>query len=338
MSPRLLHVGLGPLGRRILSDQAARGPGTLTAVVDIDPDLAGRRLAELVPGAPPALHVLGDLEELEDWEALDAAIVTTSSDLARCAPTLRALLERGISTVSTCEELLWPWLRHPDLANELDRLARASGAALLGTGVNPGFLMDALPVFLGAAALEVRAVHCWRIQDATSRRVPFQRKIGAGLDEAAFAARIADGSLRHVGLGESLHFVAASLGYRLERWEESIEPVLATRELDCALGRIPPGRAAGVRQIARGWIRGEERFVLEFQAAIGQDDPHDRVLLDSDPPLDLVLRGGVHGDLATSAVVLNCLGPLLDASPGLHTMATIRMPRCEREEPAPERA
>jgi hypothetical protein len=330
LRPRILHVGLGPLGRRIQSDLAARGPGRAVAAVDVDVALAGLPLGELCPGAPLDVRVVSGLERIEDWEAIDAAILTTSSDLATCAPALKALAERGVSTVSTCEELLWPWLRHPQLARELDEVARANGAALLGTGVNPGYLMDALPVFLSAPALHVGAVHVWRVQDASIRRVPFQKKIGAGLDRAAFAARVADGSLRHVGLGESLHFVAASLGWEVERWTESIEPVLAERRLECALGPIEPGRAAGVRQVARGWVRGEERLTFEFQAAIGQPDPHDRVRLDSDPPLDLTLAGGVHGDKATSALVLNCIGPLLDAPAGLATMSSIRMPRCAR--------
>jgi 2,4-diaminopentanoate dehydrogenase len=329
--PRILHVGLGPLGRIVQSDLAARGPGRAVAAVDVDPALAGLPLGELCRGAPMEVRVLSSLERIQDWESIDAAILTTSSDLRVCAPTLKALAERGISTVSTCEELLWPWMRHPALARELDEVARANGVALLGTGVNPGYLMDALPVFLSAAALDVRKVHIWRVQDASARRVPFQKKIGASLDRSAFAARIADGSLRHVGLGESLHFVAHCLGWQVERWEESIEPVLADRRLESALGPIEPGRAAGVRQVARGWVGGEERLTLEFQAAIGQANPHDRVLLESDPPLDLVLSGGVHGDRATSALVLNCIGPLLDAPVGLATMASIRMPRCARE-------
>lgn len=338
MGPRLVHVGLGPLGARIQSDLVVGGRGCLVAAVDRDPELAGRRAAELVPGVDPALRVVESLEAIEDWESIDAAIVTTSSDLSACAPTLRALLERGVSTVSTCEELVWPWLRHPELATELDALALENGAALLGTGVNPGYMMDALPVFLSAVALEVRSVHVWRVQDASHRRLPFQRKIGAGLALEEFAARARSGALRHVGLGESLHFVAACLGHRLERWEESLEPVVAERALECALGRIPPGHAAGVRQVARGWVAGEPWIVLEFQAAISQPDPHDRVLLRSEPPLDLLLRGGVHGDTATSAVVLNAIGPLLDSPPGLQTMATLRMPRCAREEPSPARA
>ena len=326
---RVLHVGLGPLGVRVQSDLAARPELRTVAAVDVDPALAGRALGELVPGAPADVLVAPGLEAV-DWEAVDVALLTTSSDLARCAPTLRALLARGVSVVSSCEELLWPWLRHPELARELDALAREHGAALVGTGVNPGFVMDALPAFLSAAALRVDALRVERIQDATTRRVPFQQKIGAGLDLSAFHEKVADGSLRHVGLGESLHFLAAALGWTIEDWSETLEPVLAERDLECALGPIHAGAPCGVRQTARARVDGRERMQFEFVAAIGQPEPRDRVVLESDPPLELVIPGGVHGDRATSAVLLNCLGPIADAAPGLATMADLRMPSCRR--------
>lgn len=327
MALKLLHVGLGPLGRRIQSDLAAselaKGRIELAAVVDTDPEVAGRRLVDLVPLASDRVRVKAGLDEVLDHGEVEAAIVTTSSDLARCAPTFRALLERGIRVVSTCEELVWPYLRHADLARELHELALASDAALLGAGVNPGFLMDAWPAFATGLCTRVNSVQVERYQDATERRVPFQRKIGAGLDRAAFDARVADGSLRHVGLGESLHLLASALGFAVERWSEAIEPVIADRPLECALGTIAPGHAAGVRQTARAWIDGEPRLALDFQAAIGEREPRDRVRIDGDPPLDILIRGGVNGDTATSALAVNALPSLMRAPPGLHTMASV---------------
>jgi len=328
MAPNLLHVGLGSLGRRIQADLRARGIARVAAVVDPDPRLCGRPLAEVVEGADPDLRVLGSLDEVPDWSALDVALVTTRSDLADCAETLRALAGRGLAVVSTCEELLWPWLRHAELARELDELARASGARLLGTGVNPGFLMDALPAFVTAVCRSVRSVRVSRVQDAAHRRVPFQQKIGAGLELDAFRARVDAGSLRHVGLGESLHFIGHALGFDLDDWHETIEPVLAERDLACALGPIPSGRAAGVRQVAVGLAGGTERVRLEFVAAIGQAEPRDHVAIDGDPPLDLTLAGGVDGDKATAAIVLNVVRPLLAVPPGLHTMASIPLAPC----------
>jgi 4-hydroxy-tetrahydrodipicolinate reductase len=327
-TPRIVHVGLGPLGLMVVRDFLALGRAEIAAAVDPAPALAGRLLSELVPGAP-GVRVSASVEDALAGALaggpLDGAVVTTSSDLAACAPTFRALLEAGLAVVSTCEELLFPDLRHRELARSLDAAARAHGGRLLGTGVNPGFVMDALPVFLSAPCRTVRRVEVWRIQDATTRRVPFQQKIGAGLELDAFARKVADGSLRHVGLGESLHFVARAMGWTLERWEETIAPVVADRRLECALGAIEPGRAAGVRQVGTGWCGGESVVRLEFQAAIGQADPHDRVRIEGEPVIDARIEGGIHGDVATSAIVVNALPSLLAAPPGLHDMSSIAM-------------
>lgn len=322
-----VHVGLGPVGRRLLLANQARGAPTLVAAVDSAPDLAGKTLSDLEPTLASRLPVLPSLEAIEDWSAIDSAVVTTRSDLAACAPTFRFLLERGLTVVSTCEELIFPALRHPELGEELDALAREHGGRLLGTGVNPGLLMDALPAFASAALEYVRGVHVERIQDATTRRLPFQRKIGAGLDRAGFEAGVSAGWLRHVGLGESLHLLASALGEEVREWEESIEPVLAAEDLHCGLGPIPKGGIAGVRQIARG-RSAKVVYELEFLAAIGAADPRDAVRFDADPPLELRIPGGVHGDHATIAMTQNALTSLRRAAPGLHTMATIPLVAC----------
>jgi 4-hydroxy-tetrahydrodipicolinate reductase len=323
---RILHVGLGPLGIRMIQDVHEREFGHVVSAVDRDPALAGQTLAKVVPGGDPRITIFGSLEDVPNWDLIDAAIVTTASDLPACADTFRFLLRRGKAVVSTCEELVYPWLRHVALAEELDELAKRSGGRLLGTGVNPGFLMDALPAFLTSVCKGVRAIKCERIQDASVRRIPFQKKIGAGLDDAGFAAKVRDGTLRHVGLGESLHFLSHYLGLPIERWDEDLSLVRADRDLQCGVGLVARGRVAGVRQIARGFA--DERVVihLEFVAAVGQRDPYDRVIVDGDPPLDVVIPGGVHGDVATSAIALNALPRVIAAEPGLHTMATIAPP------------
>jgi 4-hydroxy-tetrahydrodipicolinate reductase len=325
---RVLHVGLGPLGKLIVSDLARRGVGTVVAGVDLDPALAGKPIDHAVPGCGFDAHVFPSIPDAARGRSFDVALLTTSSDLTRCMPSLRELIALGLPIVSTCEELLYPWLRHPALAEELDTLAKRHGARLLGTGVNPGFLMDTLPVALTAVCRNVRSVRVVRVQDATTRRVPFQQKIGAGLDDAAFAAKVKEGSLRHVGLGESLHFISRYLGLNVERWTETIEPVKADRDLSCALGPIPKGRAAGVRQVAKGWARGQSDadqpvVQLEFQAAIAQADPRDEIVLDAEPPIRMVIPGAVHGDVATSAITLNAIPAAIAAAPGLHTMATV---------------
>jgi 4-hydroxy-tetrahydrodipicolinate reductase len=320
---RLLHIGLGPLGIRFLDDYAQRRVARPVGVIDISPQLAGQPLRTLVKRSPFNLRILPSLEAFDDWDSVDCAVVTTASDLRACADTFRALLSRGKAVISTCEELTWPFLRHPALSRELHALALAHGGRLLGTGVNPGYLMDALPVFATTVCRSVKTIEIHRIQDATTRRIPFQKKIGATLDFRDFKQGIKAGWLRHVGLGESLHFVAAAMGWRIDRWNETIEPVRAPRAMRCGLGPIPKGCAAGVRQVASGYSGGKRVLRFIFQAAIGQKDPHDRVIVAGDPPLDLTFKGGVHGDIATSSITINAIPSLLAAPPGLHTMMSV---------------
>ena len=330
---RILHVGLGPLGVRIVADLHERRLGDIVAALDTAPDIAGRKLADIVPAATTKIRVSKNFDEVGDWKSIDCAIVTTSSSLARCAPTFRELLRRGVSVVSTCEELCWPYLGHAKLAEELDMLAKEYGARLLGTGVNPGFLMDAFPLFATAISKSVTSIEVHRHQDASIRRIPFQKKIGAGLGEREFEAQMKAGTLRHVGLGESLHFLAHAFGFEIERWDEDLAPVRADRDLQSGVGPIAKGAICGVHQEARGWQREKVVVHLKFEAAIGLSDPHDSVHVEGEPPIDIVWKGGVPGDVATSAIVLNSIAPLLAAAPGLHTMATIPLVGC-----APTRA
>jgi len=317
---RFLQIGLGPLGRRLAGDVVRRGLGEIVAAIDTDEDLRGRPLRELAPETASDLPVS---TTLGDSAAGDVAIVATVSQLDRCAPTLRELLTRGLAVVSTCEELSWPTLHHAELAAELDQTARAHGGRLLGTGINPGFLMDVFPLMATAVCTELRSLTVTRVQDAGTRRVPFQQKIGATLDEATYRALVAERRLGHVGLPESLHLLTHSLGLELERWDERVEPVLTERPIDSGLGPIPAGHVAGLLQDARGTATDGTVLRLAFRAAIGEPEPYDRVQVEGMPPVDLLWKGGVPGDVSTAAVLLNAVRPLLAAPPGLHTMASI---------------
>jgi 4-hydroxy-tetrahydrodipicolinate reductase len=320
---RILQVGLGPLGRAVVRDLHERRLGHVVAAVDVDPELAGRSLATLLPECAERVHIEAGLDDVDPGLEVDAAVVTTSSWLTNCAPTFRALLERGLAVVSTCEELIHPWHRHAELAGELDALARAHGGRLLGTGVNPGFLMDALPVFATSVCREVRCVRVDRVQDASLRRLPFQKKVGVGLEREEFAAAAATGRFGHAGLEESLRFVADRLDLEVDAVEQTIEPLLAEEQLDSGLGPIAPGIVRGLRQVATGRAGGELRVELTFVAAVGEPDPHDAVRIDGSPELSLRIPGGVHGDVATTAIVLNAIRSLRAAPPGLHTMASV---------------
>lgn len=319
----LVQVGLGPLGQGVVRAAVERGAGRFVAAVAHGPDQVGRDLGELCGLAKLGVIVQPDLEPALAGQKADVALLTTVSSVAKVESSITQLAARGIHIVSTCETLAFPWTTEPALAARLDAICQAHGVVCLGTGVNPGFLMDYLPVVLTSVCQRVERVRVFRVQDASIRRIPFQEKIGAGLTLKEFEARVAAGSLRHVGLKESAHLIAFRLGWRLTDFTECFEPVVATQRILSGCAPIEPGLARGVHQIGRGVIDTLEVITLDFLAAVGEPESYDRIEITGLPNVHSTIAGGVNGDIATCAIVLNVIPAVLRATPGLKTMADL---------------
>jgi hypothetical protein len=221
---------------------------------------------------------------------------------------------------------LFPSYREPELAGKLDELCVAHKVGVLGTGVNPGFVMETLPVLLTAVSQSVETVRVLRVVDAGTRREALQRKVGAGLEEAEFHELARDLKIRHVGLTESLVFIADALGWNLDAVEESIAPVIADKAVTTRYLTVKQGSVAGVRQIAHGRQDDREVLTLELQMYVGAPNPRDEITIQGTPPLHVEVQGGTPGDFATPAILVNSLPQLMAARPGLHTMKTVSLP------------
>ena len=183
--------------------------------------------------------------------------------------------------------------------------------------------MDLLPTVLTGLCQDVEKVEVWRVQDASVRRIPFQQKIGAGLTLEEFEVKKKAGTLRHVGLPESVDFIAERLGWKLDRNTESLEPVIAAEQIDTGYKPISKGMARGVHQVGRGFVGEQEVITLNFRAAVGEPESYDQVHIDGEPGIQSRISGGVNGDIATCAITLNAVRSILQTSPGLKTMGQI---------------
>lgn len=319
---RAVLVGAGPLGINIYKYALQRSDIDITQVIDIDPILRGKDMGEHAGLEKTEVQIS---DQLAAGVHADVAILATVSDLPRIGPQILSLVEAGLHVVSTCEELFYPWESNRDWSETIDRAARDKGVAVIGTGVNPGFLMDALPSMLTGVCHHVERLEVRRYQDAQFRRIPFQKKIGAGLSFDEFEHRKNEGSLRHVGLTESMHFIANQLGWTIERTEDKVEPVISDRTLQTEAMTIISGQVAGVRQTGRAWVNGEEKIKLTFQAAIGQQEAYDEIEIFGMPHIRSRIMGGVHGDVATCSIILNACRSVMKAMPGMRTMADVPM-------------
>jgi hypothetical protein len=295
-------MGLGHIGQAIA--RAVLEQPELELVGAIDPAHAGRRLSELAGPGAPNLTVASDPRQALARARGGVLLHATGSSLEAALPQLEGAVKAGLSVVSTCEELAYPWLRFEELAESLDALADERKVAVVGVGVNPGFALDRLPAFLAQVTGPVRHVRALRVQDTARRRPALQRKVGAGLDEEAFHAAADRGEIGHVGLSESAMLAAVGCGFELDEVEEELSPLVAEEDLEAALP-VRAGQVAGVHQVVRGFVDGTERVRLELVLAAGAEDPRDEVELDARPPVKVRIEGGLPGDDATAWSVVN---------------------------------
>lgn len=327
---RVLQIGVGAIGCQILRDLYQKDSVELIGVVDEDPQKLGMDVGVLLGFEKLKMSVKEGLHKFQ-WNKIqkpDIAILTTSSSLEGIKPILMALLDLKIPVLSTCEELTYPWKTQPALAQAIDQKAKENGVAVLATGVNPGFLMDFLPLVMTGVCKEVEKIQVERIQDAQFRRLPFQKKIGTGLSREAFFKRVKEGALRHIGLTESMHLVASKLGWELDRTEDVVEPVVATKQVFSGDLFIGKGDILGMNQTGVGYINNQEVIRLFFRATIGEPNPRDRVLITGTPNLELEVKEGLNGDIATCSLIVNAIPVVCQARPGLRTMADIEPIGC----------
>lgn len=317
---RVIQYGLGPIGSAMARQVVERAELELAGGVDIDASKVGRDVGDVIGlGRPLGLSVVADLTRVLAQTDADVVLHTTSSYFDFFKPQIVDILETGLDIVSTAEELSFPWLAHPDEAAEIDAVAKRVGKTVLGTGVNPGFVMDTLPLQLTAICLQVDRIEVRRVINASFRRGPFQAKIGAGLPVDEFQARMAAGRMGHVGLPESMHMVFDTLGKELVRYTDSVEPVIAERALKTDYFEVPPGRVCGLKQVARGYTAAGEFMVLTFLAALEAEDDGDTIRISGKPDLEVRLKG-TNGDIATVAIAVNAVRRVREALPGLITM------------------
>lgn len=328
---KVVHIGIGPLGQKVINYALERKGIEIVGAVDLDPRKVGHDLGELCDVKPLGVTIKGSLKEAIGGRQVDVAVVTTLSSLEGIEEQIADIAAAELDIVSTCEELSYPWETQPEIAERIDKVCKKNNVTCLGTGVNPGFLMDYLPSVLSSVCQEVEQVKVTRVQDASIRRIPFQQKIGAGLTEKQFEEKEKNGTLRHVGLPESVHMIAKAMNWKLDRVEETLDPVLATEQVNSGYTKIQNGKPSGVEQFGRGFISGKEKITLHFRAAVGEEKAYDKVEIIGTPTFSSTIEGGINGDIATSAITVNAIASVTKAQAGLKTMLEVPVPSCFSE-------
>ncbi len=319
--------GLGPIGAAVARQVVSRKGFQIVAAVDIDRAKIGLDLGQVI-GLDKKLRVriTNDAAGAIKSARPDVAVLCTSSSLKKVMPQIEAVLKKKVAIVSTTEELSYPVGKNRALAKKIDTLAKKAKVAVVGTGVNPGFAMDALPITLTGICERVDSIRVDRIQDARTRRLPFQQKIGSGLTREQFAQKVKDGSVRHVGLAESVTMIADAMGWKLDKVTDEIQPRIAERGVESELIAVDPGYVCGIVQDGIGYMKGKPVITLHMEAYLGAPESYDAVTVEGNPRITQKIAGGLHGDIATASITVNSIPKILRVSPGLRTMTDMPIP------------
>jgi 4-hydroxy-tetrahydrodipicolinate reductase len=327
MKIKLAQFGLGPIGIETLKLAATKPWARIVGAIDIDPAKIGRSLAD-VTGLPALkkAKVYGSLDELIAHSKPDVIFHTAVSKIKAAVAQVEPMARAGISVVSSCEELLYPPLREPKLAKRLDAVCKRHGARVLGTGVNPGFVMDVIPVCLTGVCRNVKAIHVQRVVDAATRRGPLQKKIGSGLKPAEFERLFREGKAGHAGLKDSAALIAHCLGWKITSLKETCKAMVADHDITTPHVQVKAGQCCGLHQYGEAKIGNKVVLTLDLKMYLDAPNPHDATQIEGEPSLNLLLEGGVAGDAATVASLINAAPRVLKAPPGLLLMTGIGVP------------
>lgn len=324
---KVVHVGLGPVGTRIVRHIVNEREGMrYVGAIDINPEIVGKDLGEVAEvGKKLGIEVSTEAKKVFEETKPDIAIYSTVSFLKDVFPQIKPAIESGVNVISTCEQLAFPNFTDKGLTKKYDELAKKHNVTVLGTGINPGFLMDIRPIVLSAGCTEVRKIEVIRQMDASLRRKPFQKKIGASLEPEDFKRAIEEGKITgHVGLEESICLIADALGWELDKVRvEEVQPVIAEEEVSSHFYTVKKGQVKGVKQEAYGIVKGEGKIHLFFTAFLGATPSFDEVRIEGTPMINAKVTPCWHGDDGTTAMIVNLIPTVLNAPPGVLTMNDI---------------
>jgi len=332
---RVVCYGLGAVGSLIAKSLLEKEGIQIVGAIDIAKDKIGKDLGEVLALSKKlGITISDNVDNVVSKACCDVVLHATSSYLKNVYEQIATLAKYGVNVISTCEELSFPHLSEPELAKKLDALGIKYAMTFLGTGINPGFLMDTLVITLTGVCQKINKIKVERVMNAATRRVPFQTKIGAGLSLSEFKKKITAKKITgHVGLEQSIGMIAAALRWKLDKIKvESVEPVIAKREVKSEAIKVKKGQMAGLKQTARGIMKRRDVITLDFQAYIGAEEEYDSITIDGVPPVHQKISPCVHGDLATVAVIVNSIPKIMNAPLGLVTMKDLPVPSAAVED------
>lgn len=327
--------GFGAMGSGMAKMLLKKTGVEIVSVCDMHPDRVGKSIYEVLgaeKGERCEVIIKSDANEAFTDECADVVLLATDSFTKGAFDKIKLILEKKINVISTAEEMAYPKAQEPELAAKLDEIAKDNGVSVLGTGINPGFVLDLLILALTGTCEEVDYIKAARVNDLS----PFGKAVmieqGVGVTKDEFLRGVEDGSIAgHVGFPESINMITDGIGWNLEKVEETREPIMSNVYRKSEYAEVEAGNVAGCRQCGYGYVNGKVKIEMEHPQQIlphleGQSTG-DYVSIKGIPNIDLQITPEIPGGIGTIAMCVNSIPHIINAIPGLKTMLDIPVPR-----------
>jgi len=331
---KVVQWGLGAMGGGIVKLLAQKEGIEIVSAIAHRAEKVGKDVGEVL-GMDKKLGVIvsGDSDPAAAWRGKNADLLlqATCSSTKDAFPQIKMAVEDGLNVISSAEELAYPSAQEPELAKEIDELAKKHGVSVLGTGINPGFVLDALILMLTGICYDVKRIEATRVNDLSPFGTTVMVGQGVGTTVEQFKAGVADGSIvGHIGFPESIQMIADALGWKLDKVEQSREPIITKVKRETPCVKVEPGMVAGCKQVGRGIVNGEEKILMvhpqQIQPELGDVKTGDYIKIEGTPSVNLSIEPEIPGGIGTIAAMVNMIPQVINAKPGLVTMDVLPIP------------
>ena len=277
--------------------------------------------------------IMGSYEDVITEKAADVVLICTDSFTKDVFDKCKFVLEKKINIVTTAEEMSYPQAQEPELAKELDKIAKENGVTVLGTGINPGLIMDLLVITLTGACYDVDHIVAKRVNNLSPFGPAVMREQGVGLTVEDFNNKNESGDLAgHVGFAESVNMITDALGWKLsDEVKLSKSPIVSNVYRKAPYAEVQAGDVAGVNMLGNGYVDGELKIEMihpqQVEPQLEGVETGDYITIKGTPDISMAINPEVPGGIGTIAMCVNMIPQVINSRPGLKTMIDLPVPR-----------
>jgi 2,4-diaminopentanoate dehydrogenase len=332
---RVAIWGFGAMGSGMAKMLLKKKGVNIVGVCDRHPDRVGKSIYEVLGterGDRPEVIINANIDEVVTEKSCDICLCATDSFTKNAFPRLKLVLEKKVNVISTAEEMAYPKAQNPELAEELDRIARENGVSILGTGINPGLIMDLLVVCLTGCMVDVEHIEAKRVNSLSPFGPAVMEEQGVGITVGEFENGVKNGTLAgHVGFSESINMIADAIGWKVQKFEQQMKPIITSVDRKSPYGFAAAGNVAGVNMTGQGYVDGEVKIDMihpqQIEPEMEGTHTGDYITIKGTPSINMANKPEVEGGLGTIAMCVNMIPHVINADPGLKTMIDLPVPR-----------